>query len=301
MPALTNKYDLPKSLVNAASKFKYSKGAAEYSVTTLIDSPRIALLKARHESELTEDISDNMFRLLGSALHLLVEKNADETEQSEERLFTTVDGTTISGGVDIQHEAGGQTIIGDYKVTSAYAVMSGKPEWENQLNCYAYLVEKEKGIKPTALYIYAVIRDWTARKLSENNYPVAPVVKIPINLWTFEKRESYIRRRVAAHKMADEDTQCTDADRWLTPTKWAVIKGGQKRALRVLQTPEEAADVCKKNPGSRIERREGNAIRCSGNYCSVAGHCSQWRRYQESSGSHAEGNGIDFFGGEAGS
>ena len=68
---ITNKYDLPQSLVNAVGRFSYSRGKSDISVTQLIDSPRIVKLKEKHSPEIVSDISEEIWRLVGSALHLI--------------------------------------------------------------------------------------------------------------------------------------------------------------------------------------------------------------------------------------
>ena len=42
---ITNKYGLPEAFVNFAKLDKYSKGDADISVTQLIDSPRVLLMR----------------------------------------------------------------------------------------------------------------------------------------------------------------------------------------------------------------------------------------------------------------
>ena len=49
----------------------------------------------------------------------------------------------MSGAIDRQEIDDGVSIY-DYKVTSVWSLIFDKPEWERQLNCYAYLVEKKK-------------------------------------------------------------------------------------------------------------------------------------------------------------
>jgi PD-(D/E)XK nuclease superfamily len=291
---ITNKYDLPQSLVNAVGRFSYSRGKSDISVTQLIDSPRIVKLKELHGEEIVSDISEEIWRLVGSALHLIAESNTkgSNSEKAEERIFSQVGAVIISGGIDMQRTSDGRNVIGDYKFTSAYAVMQGKIEWERQLNCYAWLVEKEKGVKVDSLEIYAIVRDWNKRKVGEANYPIAPIVKVPIELWPFEKRDAYIKRRVLIHTTADENTECSDKEMWKSETKWAVVNPNLKRAIRVCNTEEEAINVSRTKQGSKVERRDGRFVRCEGNYCSVAQFCSQWSKANPSSHPQRdEGNG----------
>ena len=54
----TNKHNLPESFVDFATNDKYSKGNSDISVTTLIDSPRIRLMKEQHKNDIQEDVID---------------------------------------------------------------------------------------------------------------------------------------------------------------------------------------------------------------------------------------------------
>ena len=50
---ITNNHNLPESFVNFARNDKYSKGKSDISVTTLIDSPRVRLLREANSTELS--------------------------------------------------------------------------------------------------------------------------------------------------------------------------------------------------------------------------------------------------------
>jgi hypothetical protein len=288
---ITNKYDLPQSLMNAVKRFSYSRGKSDMSITQLIDSPRIVKLKEKHADEITTDLSEEIWRLVGSALHLIAETHTDGTERAEERVFSRVGDITISGGIDMQRTSDGRNVIGDYKFTSAYSVMAGKKEWERQLNCYAWLVEKEKGVTVDGLEIYAIVRDWNRRKVGEYNYPKAPIVKIPITLWSFETRDEYIKRRVAFHTIATENYLCTAEDMWSTETKYAVLHPKYKRAIKLCNSRKEAEDVSESKAGSYVQLRHGRNVRCEGNYCSVSQFCSQYQASISGDPQRHEGDG----------
>ena len=66
---------------------------------------------------------------------------------------------------EINKEDGSVNLI-DYKVTSVWAVIFGKIEWERQLNCYAWLFRQKKeniGKSVGSLKICAILRDWNRR------------------------------------------------------------------------------------------------------------------------------------------
>lgn len=67
---LTNKYNLPSTIVSACSHDSH-RVAGTCSVSELIDSPRIRILKRRHNY--TVDVSERLDSLLGNAIHHILE------------------------------------------------------------------------------------------------------------------------------------------------------------------------------------------------------------------------------------
>ena len=136
--------------------------------------------------------------LFGTAVHHILENSKPSDDiVLEERLFTKVNGWVLSGAVDQQVMTGNSVEIIDYKVTSVWSVIHGKIDWERQLNCYAYLVQKNKGKKVTKLTICAILRDWNRRDAQmKPDYPQAPVVMVDINQWADTERIRYIHDRI---------------------------------------------------------------------------------------------------------
>lgn len=255
MSVLTNKHNLPRPLVNALLKREYSRGDSIMSVTQLINSPQIVALQRKHAHEAEDDVADRFFAFLGTIMHKILEDGADREHLSEERLFVEIDGWRISGQIDIQKLEGDTVSITDWKMTSAWNVMNPKEDWEHQLNLYAWLVTKVKGTKVTEASVTAIIRDWRKSEFQKKGapYPEAPMVNIPIKLWSFEEQERYVRERIKLHQqnMAASDwgdnlTPCTDEDRWLR-----TVTRGPKKGLQ-------------------------EAIRCENDYCGVARWCRQY-------------------------
>lgn len=287
---LTNKHGIPQTFVNVLERPTYSKGKAHLSVTQLINSPKIVALTAKFQDELEQDVSEMVWSLFGSAIHKVLEHGRDESHIVEERLHATVDGWRISGAIDLQIKNDGGLSIRDYKTCSAWSVMNEKIEWEQQLNIYAWLVEKVKVTPVTDIGIVAIIRDWSRRDAGRNpDYPQAPVNEIPIKLWTFEEREAYIKHRIDQHSACefaletDSDLPaCTPEEMWEKPTMWAVRKVGGVRAKSVHETESEANVALEKaGKGYEIEVRPGSRTRCE-SFCPVNHRCQQWREYQES-------------------
>lgn len=282
---ITNKHNVPETLVALASRDYYSKGRADYSVTEIISPPRIQRLRREHHENMEQDVSDMLWQLLGSALHVVAERGVADNHITEERIIADIGDVKLSGAIDIQRVTDEGIIITDYKFTSAWALRQDKPEWEAQQNIYAWLVEKVKGKKVIGVQICALIRDWSRREASvKADYPQAPIQVLELPLWPLEKTEAYIKERIEAHRMSkvqadwgDELPPCSDDDRWVRETKFAVKREGRKTAIRVFDTEQEAKDLAEKEKGY-VEVRKGEAIRCTGNFCGVAQWCNQYQQ-----------------------
>jgi len=289
---LTNKHGLPETILNVLKRPQYSKGKANLSVTELMTSPRIVQLKRRHWDELEEDSSDMVWSIFGTAIHNILEHGKDENHIVEERIHIQVGGMNISGAIDLQevHEDG--VVLSDYKTVGAWSVMNEKQDWHNQLNCYAYLVHKAKGMTVKKLQIVAIVRDWSRREASREGYPKAPITVIDIPLWPVERQEAYIKQRIHLHESAFFDievgsdiAECTPEEMWERPTFYALKKAGNIRAKSVHETPEAAdqalalaTEKAKKGEKFIVEIRPGDRVRCS-NFCQVAEFCDQQKKY----------------------
>jgi len=197
---ITNNYGLPQTIVNAVHRPTYTKEGANMSVTELLGSPRIVQLKRRHWDQLEQDASEMVWSLFGTAIHQVLEHGKDDNHVIEQRLHANIDGWHISGAIDLQVVTPEGIEISDYKTTSAYKVMAGSMDWEEQLNTYAYLVEVHKKVPVTKIQIVAIVRDWSGREAAyKEGYPKAPIVVIDIPLWPFANREQFIRDRITAH------------------------------------------------------------------------------------------------------
>ena len=258
------------------------------------------MMKEQYKEEISFDVIDNIWALFGTAVHHILESAKSETLVKEERLFVDIDGWTLSGAIDQQEiDDDGINII-DYKVTSVWSVIYDKQAWHEQLNCYAHLVEMNKDKPVKSLKICAILRDWQQRDArNKDNYPQAPFVLVDIPLWSFNERDVYVRSRMALHRsasdmvtvMKDSDLpvdaffpKCTDTERWSQPEKWAVMLKGNKKAKKVFGTKEDAEEFINTEKFDKkpyLEYRKGEPKRCTGNYCSVAEICHQWKEERE--------------------
>jgi hypothetical protein len=288
---LTNVHKIPETFVNVLKRPTYSKGKANLSATQLLNSPKIVALTKKFEEELEQDVSDMVWSIFGTAIHGVLEHGKDDNHIVEERLHAEVGGWNISGAVDLQIVTGENVIsIRDYKTTSAWAVMNEKIEWEQQLNIYAWLVERNKRVVVDSLGIVAIIRDWSRREAAKNeDYPQAPSQgACPSNYGHIKEREEFIENRLwliprlSLPWMLNEALpDCTPSEMWEKPSIWAVRKVGNVRAKSLHNTEEEAnAALEAAGKGFEIEYRPGERTRCA-SFCPVSNWCQQWRNFQE--------------------
>lgn len=283
---LTNKFGLPDTIVNVLKRPQYSKGDSHVSVTELLSPPQIVQLRAKHDAEIEQDASEMVWSLFGTAVHNVLERGKDDHHIVEERIFTDLDGWRISGQIDLQEVYEDGIAIKDYKVTSAWAVQAEKQEWHNQLNIYAWLVERAKGVEVKSLQIVAIIRDWNRRDaVNKEGYPQAPIVTIDIPIWSHQEMESLVLGRLNKHSEASLSVQigdalpeCTAEDMWEKPTTYAVKKTGGVRAKRVFNNLPEAQEFLATVKDHEIETRQGGRTRCA-SFCNVSQFCSQYQQY----------------------
>lgn len=277
----TNIHNYKQPLVDACINDVYVNHG-DISISGLISSPRQRQLLKRYNDQIVVDVSNRTFTIMGNAFHYLCAKANMNNHIAEERLKTVIDGWEITGQPDLYSPDG---VITDYKTTSVWAVIFGKPEWNKQLNCYKYLFECY-GFKVNKLEICAYIRDWNRRRAKlEEKYPKSQVVTIDIPMWTTEEILSWIKERIKIHKEAEslpdnELPLCSDSERWKMDTKYACIKKGQKRAKKVFKTEAEALEYCNSN-GLELVKREGEYSKCNEIFCPQAIFCDFYKSLKQ--------------------
>jgi hypothetical protein len=283
---LTNQYGIPQTFVNVLERPTYSKGKAHMSATQLLNSPKIVALTRKFDDQLEQDVSDMVWSIVGSAMHNFLEHGKDENHVVEQRIHTEFDGWHITGAVDLQEVESDGIHVKDYKFTSVWAAMNEKPDWEAQLNIYAWLIEKAKKVPVKSVTIVAMLRDWSRRDREKEGYPKAPIMEIPTTLWSMEKREAYISERISLHSACEfaieteaDLPDCTPEEMWEKPTTYAIKKKGNVRAFKVYETLEHAQEAIEKmEKVYEIEVRPGERTRCA-NFCPVSQYCQQYRDY----------------------
>jgi len=298
MVTITNNKGFPLALVKAVENDSYSKGKADRSVTGLLAPPRQAALKDIHEDVLTEDVADRTYSLYGQLVHLLLERagEQDRNALTEERLFTEVEGWTISGQTDtitLTEEEG--WVVSDYKFVTAYKFKRDKfdpdklvvpEEYEQQLNMYAHLL-RENGFRVDELKIVAIYRDWSkleARR--DSSYPQLGAETHDVSLWPADEAKAFMEERVRLHQDAETALPfCDDEERWAKPDKYALMPNANSARARKLFDSRVAAFTWAKDPANKVkdgwivDHRVGANTRCE-NYCIVSEYCEQFQVLQ---------------------
>jgi hypothetical protein len=279
----TNINLLPKPYVEAVTFDSYRK-VGDISITGLIKPPRIRILEKRHDAEITEDVSERVWLLLGSAVHAVLERIDSDNHLLEERLTAQVDGWKVSGKPDLLDPGG---VLTDWKVTSVFSFLLGdKPEWTQQLNLYKWLYA-QNGFEVNKLQIVAILRDWSKNRAKrEEDYPKTAIHTVDIPMLDMTAIDQTVRFLVHLHKTSenmpdDQLPECTPSERWERPTTYAVKKEANIKAFRVFEEESQAKALLEeKGKGWIVETRPGASIRCQ-EYCLAAPFCNQYQQTLE--------------------
>lgn len=272
---IVNDANLPIPLFNAIQYSERDRGDSDYTVTELIEPPRIGALKLLHKDDIVENATDRIWALIGSVGHEILRRGANG-QVVEKRLFTVVEGKTISGQCDVIDDG-----IVDYKLTSVWAIKDGvKIEWEQQLNSYGFLAARNFLSVPE-LKIIAILRDWSVREAArDSNYPQRQVVVMPVRMWDTAQTELWLGSRIKIHEEARAGNlpNCLPDEMWESPERYAAVKKGNQRASKVEDTKLSIGQWVASQPKPsqyEIEIRPAERPRCQ-SYCPVSEKCSQF-------------------------
>lgn len=284
---ITNKYNLPAGLVAAVTFSERNREGCDYTITELLTPPRILALSRLHEDKLEEDASDRIWALMGQAGHSVLQRYGKHVKGAtvEERAIIEVQygSRKFKIGGQLDYLTTDQNELDDFKFTSVWAIKDGlKPEWEQQLNLYRWLAW-HYGVTIDTMKIIAIGRDWSVREARfDKSYPQEQVQVFTVAPWSWGYCEQFCRDRIALHEAAKITLpECSSAETWEKPEKWAVMKRGNKRATKVCRTQYEASDYIERDTrgGSyTIEHRPAERPRCE-SYCPCATVCVQYLQW----------------------
>uniref|UniRef100_A0A6M3IYX4 PD-(D/E)XK nuclease superfamily protein n=1 Tax=viral metagenome TaxID=1070528 RepID=A0A6M3IYX4_9ZZZZ len=275
-------------------------------VSALMGAPLPRYLHARYWHQLEVKASETMNALQGQMGHLLFDKVETDTE-TEIHLKVEFEGTRIMGVADYYDPK--LLTLGDAKFKQVNAVTAtnirGTKDLETQLNIYCWMARRQ-GLTVEHLQGDIYINGWVVYKAyGDSAYPKAPYLKLSIPVWEEPFTANYVRERLNVHdtraiKMLrgigvtsvpdlDEGMKirldaamleipvCTDEERFMQPTKWAVMREGQKKAVKLFDRRHEAWEyIGAQAPGIKIKlsatERKGGYMKCLW-YCNVAKFC----------------------------
>jgi len=279
---MNNKYNIPEWLKSVIewSRNNYTPGQSDYTTTSLLKPARIYALEKLHKDEIEEEVSDNFASFFGDCIHSACESALIENDRYivEERFYRLieVDGKVfkIGGQIDLYDRR--EAELSDHKFTSVAKLMFGdKDDYESQLAINRWLL-RGKGYEVNSLKINLFLKDWRKGESKKNpDYPDIPFVELSFPLWQDVTVEDFIRQQIHEKESALRGfhTTCTEEERWTRPTKWALMKKGQKRAVKLYDNEAEATDAVGK--GQYVEFRPGEDIRCD-SYCPVNQFCDYY-------------------------
>lgn len=273
---VSNFLGLPSALVQAVSLDRHNN-KGEYSATTLLKGVCETVLTNRHFDEIEVDASESIWAVFGSAVHSIFEKQNDETFK-EEQFKVPVSNSTVTGRVD-SYDLENETIV-DWKTASTWKVIyKDFDDWYKQGLVYAWLLKKS-GLNVKRCKFIALLKDHSKSKAkTDAGYPASPVYvyQFDVTESALKEIEKFIFERVAeleaAENISDEKlTPCSEAERWATPDKWAIMKKGRKTAIKLCDSEEEANSLLAEKGGDYIEYRKGESKKCA-DYCNVCEWC----------------------------
>lgn len=227
----------------------------------------------------------------GTAIHsLLEEANKDREDVIQKTTFVGEFGEfKISGEPDIYYKETGKLI--DLKTTSVSNPLNDETinHWALQTNIYAALL-RIAGHEVNKISIIVAFKDWREVEVSRSTkYPESPIMEIELPVWGQEEVEKTIIEKCENMKKVwneigyESAAPCTPAERWETPTTYAIQKEDAKRASKVAESREEAdAWLATKRDkyAYQVVVREGERKRCA-NWCDVSAHCPDWKKHLE--------------------
>ena len=280
---ITNKYGLPQPFVDAVTR-NYEYKEKRYSVTSILKGLRENLLTRKYANDIEQDVAESIWLIFGTAVHkVLEESNDDENLLKELKLeWKLENGYTLSGIIDLYDTKQKEVI--DYKTGSIWKVkFDDWSDYRKQLLYYAVLLKKN-GYECNKGKNVMLLKDHSKREAKiSSDYPEFPVYTKEYT-FTSDELEQAEQEIIEIFKQIESlenalDSElplCSNEQRWAKPDKWAVMKKGNKKAIRVLNSEQEAQEYMCGGKGDYIEFRKGEDSKCL-EYCSCAKYCDYYK------------------------
>jgi len=283
-----NKHNIPDYLVKVLTKDSYDYEDNVWSASALKMPSRMFALNQLHKEELALDVRDMIPAVYGTAAHLMFE-NTDLTEfgfEQEKRVYAEVLGQKISGKYDMLKKTLKGFKLHDIKSTSTYKYLNKDfKDYIIQLSIYKWLLSKNNVEVSDEAIIIFIFTDWSRAKLLKiEGYPKLRLQEQPITLMSLEETEEYIKSRIISHRKAMKELPlCTQEELWQKEDRYAVMKKGLKKALKLCLSEDAANSSIRYFENSNtsnigklsIEKRVGKPMRCD--YCKCTNVCDQYK------------------------
>ena len=279
---MKNRYNLPDWLVESIQfvRDKYDSGDSDFSTTTLNKPPMIYVLEQQHEVE--QDAADLLPSYTGTMVHDGIEDSLKDNERYvvEERFYRTIyinespiekKEFLIGGQIDLFDRE--TQLLWDHKNSSIYKFLKGDhDDYVKQHSVNKWIMEGN-GYEVKGARVSGFPSDWKRSDARyDPNYPQIRFVPLEVELWDEITTMAYIKQSILdkLYAMQGKIRPCSAKERWQRPNKYALMKEGSARAIKLYDSKEEAVEALK--DGYYVEDRPGKAIRCE-DWCDVRQWC----------------------------
>ena len=261
----------PKHIAEWLTTNEYDYQEGVVSATSLLNPVRMKALTERHWNELEMDIQHLESSRMGHAVHDSLEKAPmSNVLIQEKRFYTEIDGVKISGKPDLITKANEIIFNGkemklpidrivnmdvnsighlkDYKTTKTWKWIygSGDDDYIKQLSTYRYILFKNGYFLDDKGEIDFFFTNWQKKSAEKDkSYPQNKIRWKMFDLMTTDETEKWIKERLTLFKSVentpdDELPECTKEEIWFEEDKYAIMKGKNIKATKVLSDEKEA-------------------------------------------------------------
>lgn len=290
---LTNHNDLPKNIYKEISRKLYdspyaiTSPDAAFRTTSLINPPlpRTLWNRYRDSDELVIDAKFYLTTLFGDAFHELC-CGEDTTEyQYEQKLSLELEHKgkriTLYGTLDEIRVLEDTFILTDNKTCMMRNLgYDTSIQYIQQVNIYQYMWRATNKITENTiidLRLRYFIKDYTPSSAIHSKVQVSgPIEIVPVALMHDSAIELLLKERLEDH-LDTPDRYCTAEERNFGQIKYAVEREGRQRALRVLDSLQEAnmwimQNVKPADQSSVFVQKRTEDLKCK-HYCQVVSVC----------------------------
>lgn len=280
---IVNNSGVPEVLFNAL-KHNWYTGEGEkrdWSVTELLDPVKVSILKKRYDDDIEKDALENLWSLMGSAMHIVLEKGSMDKEHLgllvEKRLGMDILGKHITGGMDIYDQK--DKCIIDFKFQTVWNWIYLDDHIDNlkfQLNAYRILL-KANGYDVEKMKVIFVFRDWREYEISRiRDYPDTQFKELDIEVIPDEEMMKLLEEKVANLEKYkdtpdDEIPICSKEERWQKEDSWKIMY--KNKAIKTFYTEQEAIDFVNEKHYGEIRYTQEMPKRCP-KYCAGRDYCN---------------------------